>query len=405
VRGVLRGPAGTERLTYATPLPKLDVSRALYCFPGSKEGAVTDDRTPTMFDESFYLGTNPDVAEAVAHGFFSSGREHYELFGRGEGRAPCKSYIFHIDVFSYCNLRCPSCLVGNKLTHTSEWRRGLMSPDFLGRILDKGLSECAISDVGLYNWTEPMLHPDIVDLVRVVKSRGLRCSISSNLNVLRNPEELLASGLDWIRVSLSGFTQRVYELGHRGGELEIVKDNMRRLAAAKETTGAATMIEVLYHRYRDNHDEIAPMAEFSRSLGFEFKIILAYVTVVEKILTIHAGDCTPQDSLVLDRLAVPLDRAIAITSQIAEDRCTFLEDIIAIDVAGQVMLCCGSSLRPSNVIGNYLDVSLDEIQRRRREHSLCSDCMKLGLPSYFSGHPEFNRIADEVAGSPQGGRG
>jgi len=352
---------------------------------------------PTRFDESFYLSSYPDVAEAVAHGLFSSGREHYDLAGRGEGRSPCKSYLFFIDVFSYCNLRCPSCLVGNKLTPTGEWRRGLMTATFLGRILDKALSECAISNVGLFNWTEPLLHPDIVDLVRVVKSRGLHCSISSNLNVLRNPEELLASGLDSIRVSLSGFTQRVYELGHKGGDVEIVKDNMRRLAAAKATTGAATRVEVAYHRYRDNNHEIAPMAELSRSLGFEFAPFPAYVTVVEKVLAIHAGKRTPEDSLVLDRLAVPLDRAIAITSEIADDRCALLEDMIVIDVSGQAMLCCGSSLRPSNVIGNYLEVSLDEIQRRRREHSLCSDCMKLGLPQYFTGRPDFNSYADDLA--------
>ena len=349
------------------------------------------------FDEAYYLGNNPDVAEAVAQGSFSSGREHYERWGRDEGRAPYKNHLFYIDVFSHCNLRCPSCLVGSKLMHTSEWRRGLMSPDFLGQILDKGLSECAIWTVGLYNWTEPLLHPNIAELIRVVKSRGLRCTISSNLQVLRNPEELLASGLDWIRLSLSGFTQRVYERGHRGGDVEIVKDNMRRLAAAKTTSGAATTIEVAYHRYRDNHHEIAPTADFSRSLGFKFTPYPAYMTTVEKVLAIQAGNITPEDTLVLDRLAVPLDRAIAITSQSPPDRCELLEDYIVIDVSGRVMLCCGSSLRPSNVIGNYLDVSLDEIQRRRREHSLCSDCMKLGLPSYFHGSPEFDRIADDRA--------
>ena len=349
------------------------------------------------FDEIFYLKNNPDIAEAVARGSFSSGREHYDGWGRDEGRAPCKGYLLYIDVFSYCNLRCPSCLVGNKLLHTSEWRRGLMTPDLLGRILDKGLSECLIWNVGLYNWTEPMLHPDLVELIRVVKSRGLRCTISSNLQVLRNPDDLLGSGLDLMRVSLSGFTQHVYERGHRGGDVEIVKDNMRRLAVAKAATGSATTIEVTYHQYLDNYHEIALMEEFSRSLGFKFTPYAAYMTTVEKVLAIQAGNCTPEDKLVLDRLAVPLDRAIAITSQNPPELCELLEDYIVIDVSGQVMLCCGSSLRPSNVIGNYLDVSLEEIQRRRRKHALCSDCMKLGLPSYFHGGPEFNRIANDRA--------
>ena len=37
----------------------------------------------TTFNESFCLSANPDVA-----GLLSSGREHDELSGRGEGRAP-----------------------------------------------------------------------------------------------------------------------------------------------------------------------------------------------------------------------------------------------------------------------------------------------------------------------------
>jgi hypothetical protein len=38
------------------------------------------------FVEHFYLNANPDVAEAVAKGAFSSGLEHWELYGRQEGR-------------------------------------------------------------------------------------------------------------------------------------------------------------------------------------------------------------------------------------------------------------------------------------------------------------------------------
>ena len=42
---------------------------------------------PGVFSESTYLARYPDVAAAVASGQFSSGLEHYELFGSSEGRS------------------------------------------------------------------------------------------------------------------------------------------------------------------------------------------------------------------------------------------------------------------------------------------------------------------------------
>ncbi|WP_026440640.1 glycosyltransferase family protein [Acidocella facilis] len=41
---------------------------------------------PPDFDEQTYLRLNPDVLVAVAEGKFRSGREHYEHYGRAEGR-------------------------------------------------------------------------------------------------------------------------------------------------------------------------------------------------------------------------------------------------------------------------------------------------------------------------------
>jgi SAM-dependent methyltransferase len=39
-----------------------------------------------IFNEVFYLAANADVCAAIAAGVFSSGRAHYEQFGKGEGR-------------------------------------------------------------------------------------------------------------------------------------------------------------------------------------------------------------------------------------------------------------------------------------------------------------------------------
>jgi len=50
------------------------------------------------FDEDFYLTLYPDIAEAVANGHFPSGRDHYDMFGFAEGRAPCSD----VDKAWYC---------------------------------------------------------------------------------------------------------------------------------------------------------------------------------------------------------------------------------------------------------------------------------------------------------------
>jgi hypothetical protein len=42
--------------------------------------------TDANFDENVYLASNPDVAEAVAAGFFESGRHHFEIYGSKENR-------------------------------------------------------------------------------------------------------------------------------------------------------------------------------------------------------------------------------------------------------------------------------------------------------------------------------
>jgi pyruvate-formate lyase-activating enzyme len=348
---------------------------------------------PSDLDPSLYISLHPDLSAAKVDG--TQNNLNYGFF---EERSYRKKYIFYVDVFSYCNLRCPSCLIGNKYSDIKAWPRGLMAPELLGKILDKAQSECEIQSVGLYNWTEPLLHPNLPNLVREVKIRNLSCSLSSNLNVLRDPERLLAENPDFFRVSLSGFTQAVYEIGHRGGKIEVVKRNMERLAKAAIETSAKTKIEVFYHLYLHNFDEISPMEQFVKSLGFEFCTHLAYFTNVEKIIEFSEGRATPEDQEIIERLALPLDRALEITSR--EQRsstCTLLEDVVVLDVKGNAMLCCGSSMESVNVIANFLELPLKELQERRRQKVLCQACMKLGIPDYYHPvSPELQRIAAET---------
>ena len=310
-----------------------------------------------------------------------------------EAAAPAKrNVVYYIDVFPNCNLRCPSCYVGTSLSK-QHLAKGLMEEEKLREILVKAKEETNVRFVGLYNWTEPLLHPRIVDLIGVVKSLDIKCHISSNLNVLRDPEALMQANPDWIRISLSGFTQPIYEIGHKEGDIEAVKQNMIRLAQAKVATGSTTDVTVFFHRYTYNKHEEAPMAAFARELGFKFETFNAYVTTVEKILAMARGRVTPEDTDLLDKLVVPLDQALAITSQTPSSTCMLIEGVIALDVKGDVMLCCGCSSAPTNKIANYLDMPFSEIQDRRRAHRLCGPCLDLGVPKYYLGGQQFAAIA------------
>lgn len=310
-----------------------------------------------------------------------------------------KAYTIVIDVFSYCNLRCPSCIVGNKFGRMEDWPKGLMTPNLLDAIVTKAKSEFEIECIGVYNWTEPLLHPRLYELIEIVNNHGVLTSISTNLNVKDSYdfEQLLVARPAWMRISLSGFSQAVYERGHAGGDIELVKRNLVSLARARDKVGIdPSSFQVFFHVYGYNMFEIEPMRLFCVDLGIPFSTVYAQIFPVEKIIQISQGTVSEADQTFLSTLALPLDKALAITSRFRTKTCRWLDQVLAINVVGDVMLCCASSMNAVNTIGPFLELSIDEIQSRRSRHQLCGPCLDLGIPDYFESGPPLMQIFDEM---------
>jgi hypothetical protein len=307
------------------------------------------------------------------------------------------TFSFVIDVIGTCNLACPSCPVGN----FQEVRdaSGVMSPELLEKILEKADSECTVEYIALYNWTEPLLHPGLPKLIRAVHGHGFRCFLSSNLNRLRGIEDVLRESPELLRVSVSGFVQERYGVTHRNGDIERVKANMAELARLRDRTWSATKVQVAFHRYLGNHEDEALMKSYARSLGFEFAPAWAYLMPLEKNLaflgdTSTRATITPADRALIDRLALRPDEASRAAQAHKDTPCSLQQRQIALDVAGNVMLCCTVYDREAYGVGPYLDVPLAELQRRREAHPLCTPCMSRGLHVVAAyGAPEFDRIA------------
>jgi len=296
-----------------------------------------------------------------------------------------------IDVAGACNLRCPSCPVGS-IGYDGK-TPGLMDPALFARLIDKANEEFRVKGVNLFNWGELMLHPQLPALIRIVKERGLRCILSSNLNLLRDPDAVVGARPDALRVSLSGFSQAIYRQTHARGDIERVKRNMRELSAALGRVdpplplrrGRDPVVEVYFHKYRHNLHEVEPMRALATELGFSFKPVWAYYMPLEKALALVEGELPAEERAFVERqFALPIAEAIDSAREYRSDPCGLLEGQIVLDLEGNLVPCCTIYDMQAHTLGSYLDLSVADQRSAKRDLAVCQRCTAHGLHKYFT---------------------
>jgi pyruvate-formate lyase-activating enzyme len=311
--------------------------------------------------------------------------------GTGGGR---KAINMNIDIVGACNLRCPSCPVGNTGAINPS---GLMKLDLFKDIVRKAHREYELASVYLFNWTEPFLHPELPAFIAFVRSLGLQCGVSSNLNKMTNIEEVIAAKPNAFRISLSGFSQEVYGQSHARGDIERVKRNMKVLSdTVRKQPNCETGVHVFFHKYRHNLGDIAPMRELTESLGFEWSESWAYLMPLEKCIDLEEGRL-PADQLafVEKNLAIPMLKVLPALKHFKNEPCAIIEDL-TIDVEGHLNLCCATYDASKNRIGYFLDTTPASVERSKTGHSLCDRCTKSGFQNFFTYflHPKLQPIVE-----------
>ncbi len=297
--------------------------------------------------------------------------------------------LMYLDIVGSCNLKCPTCPMGNSVSINKS--KAMTSELFLN-ILKKAKNE-GVSSIHLYNWTEPLIHPKIGDFITQIEAEGLSCGISSNLNLSKNLENAMRANPTFFRISLSGFSQETYSINHVNGDIVKVKENMIYLYDLKEKFRSKTQIQVYYHKYLDNIDDMEKMREFSEKLGFEFSSDFAGMMPLEKSLAYAEGDSslTESDVKVIERLAIPpvpevLEIAKCYIKKFYGNLCCPVKSMLVLDSEGHVSLCCSIFDKDRYNVGDYLNFSLQEIQARKdllpNCVEMCDRCIRNGLMAY-----------------------
>jgi len=318
-----------------------------------------------------------------------------------------RSWRYFLEVNSACNLKCPTCTKGNKAGY--EHQTGIMDPELMGKIIDKIASENPKAIVFLYGNSEPFLHPRLPECIAAVKARGLRCELSTNLNYVHRLDETLAAKPDFMIVSLSGFTQEIYEKGHAGGDIEKVKANMKVLGTFNQLANPKIKIAVNFHLYKDNRgeDQLGLMRAYAQDCGFELFVSTARAISMENAVQYcreNDSEATPfelqrgqpdwnailpptsnQWRETMARLTIPPTESRGMyshhpVSEVCPVGAGGLFTFIRHD--GKTELCaCVADRRIT--LKNYLDATPDELIQQRQGHPICKQCTRYRLNLYF----------------------
>lgn len=269
---------------------------------------------------------------------------HYERIRRVE-QVRSRPFVLLLDPSSICQLQCPMCPTGLENAGQVGPGRARYRPRGL---LDRKLFDALLDELGetlfivhLYNWGEPLLNPDFTHFVRALVARDIAVDTHTNLSLRLDAaaiDALIESGIDRIEASIDGFSQATYGRYRVKGRFELARDNLLRLAAARDRLGRATQIVWNFLVFRFNEGEIEVAQRFCADHGIEFARREAYVSRVLRddfLPSYRAGEALED---FFDRQALPFDPAsIAVRS---EQSCGWHYFYSVVNADGTVSPCC-----------------------------------------------------------------
>ena len=140
------------------------------------------------------------------------------------------------------------------------------------------------------------------------------------------------------------------------------------------------------------------MRDYARKLGFGFHPVWALFIPVEKALAFadpNSGEqaLSESDWRVVNDLALPLAKTLEVCRHYPW-KCPLRDGQIALDVLGNVLLCCSVYDSARFTIGPFLSSRPEDLRMLKAKHPFCTQCMKHGIHIYETrGAWECDKIA------------
>jgi MoaA/NifB/PqqE/SkfB family radical SAM enzyme len=184
-----------------------------------------------------------------------------------------------IETNNTCNLECTPCPTPRDMKR----KKGYMNLATFKRIINLNPE---LERIYLTNWGEPLIHPEIVQMIGYAHSKGKHTAITTNgTNLSRElSQALIENGLDLIKVSVDG-NKKTYEK-IRDYSYEKVESNIKEFLDVRKKLGKNTWVEVSMLVFEETQHEIE---EFLN----KWEPLVDFVNLQPKFFTIKRGKYTP----------------------------------------------------------------------------------------------------------------
>lgn len=169
------------------------------------------------------------------------------------------------ELSSKCNLNCPQCDVGNKLTNR---KNNFLDYNNYCKVIDE--VGTTMLDAIFYFQGEPLLNKNFSDYIRYAKQYNIYTITSTNAQIINKniAIDIIKSGLDRIIISVDGTTQEVYEKYRKGGSLDKTIKAINILKEVKKELNSKTpCIEAQFIVFRFNEHQIGEFKKLAPIWG------------------------------------------------------------------------------------------------------------------------------------------
>ena len=176
----------------------------------------------------------------------------------------------YLEPTTHCNLQCRGCM-----RHSWTEAPGEMAPATFQSFLAGIGAVRSLQTVAFWGFGEPLMHPQIVAMVREISRRGLRTEIITNGLLLdrERSEDLVAAGLDTLVVSLDGASPDTQALSRSGADLPAILANLGTLkAAARKRRERELEIGIEFVLTKSNIKEFVGLTDVARQIDAAFVI-------------------------------------------------------------------------------------------------------------------------------------